>query len=114
MCTNIIGNCSQMYSQSRSSRVRGKFLVLPSPGSDVVLDRNSNTLVPCDDLTCPFADLEGDPPDPSAPSKLFVNYTRLLGLNETTKAVLVRRVHDAQGSRYCTPLRTLSSCMHKS
>ncbi len=81
--------CSQTYSQSRLSRVRGKFSALPTPGSDIVLNRASNTLVPCDRVSCPMANLEPEPLDSTAPAKLHINYTQLLGLNDTTRAMLV-------------------------
>ncbi len=83
---------AQAYSSSRQSRVRGKFSVLPTPGSDIVLDRTADTLVPCNDITCPFSDLERPSKvlnDPTSPYKLDVNYTQLLRLNETTRRELV-------------------------
>ncbi len=88
----VSGLSPQAYSSSRQSRVRGKFSVLPTPGSDIVLDRETDTLVPCDETTCPFSNLERPSKvlyDPASPYKLDVNYTQLLGLNASTLQLLV-------------------------
>ncbi len=58
VCVRACVLLQSMAHTSRSqemSKVQGKLGIMPHPGSEVVLDRATNTVVPCDPKRCPYA-----------------------------------------------------------